>query len=153
MSQTFEQAFHLLCRREIGRGMSRIVYDSDLLPGCVIKIEDDAGKFQNVVEWETWNRVKNTDYSRWFAECKSISGNGSILIMERTRPAGMAEFLEKMPAFFCDFKRTNYGTVASSATRSGKPGAHHLVCHDYGTSLIFEHGLTKRMRKADWWDA
>lgn len=153
MSNTFEQAFNLLCDREIGRGMSRTVFDSKLLPGCVIKVEDDVGKFQNVVEWETWQRVKDTAYSRWFAECKWISGNGSILIMERTRPAGISEFPEKMPAFLCDFKRTNYGTVASIGTRSGKPGPDYLVCHDYGTSLIFEHGLTKRMRKANWWDA
>lgn len=25
-------------------------------------------------------------------------------------------------------------------------------CHDYGTHLMFEHGMTKRMVKADWWD-
>lgn len=84
---TWRQAFDLLCDERIGYGMSRQVFTSKLLPDCVIKIEDTAGQFQNVVEWETWNRVKGTDASRWFAECRWISSNGAILIMERTRPA------------------------------------------------------------------
>lgn len=150
-SATWRQAFDLLCDKELGRGMSRQVFSSKLLPDCVIKIEDTAGHFQNVVEWETWQRVKDTEFSRWFAECRWISGNGSILIMERTRPPAPQEFPEKMPAFLCDFKRTNYGMLSPGPSR--KASADFLVCHDYGTHLMFENGMTKRMRKAEWWDA
>lgn len=151
-SATWRQAFDLLCAERIGYGMSRSVFNSKLLPDCVIKVEEDAGRFQNVVEWETWQRVKDTDASRWFAECKWISPNGTILVMERTRPAAPSEFPEKMPVFLCDFKRTNYG-MASSVGRFGKPGQDWFVCHDYGTHLMFENGMSKRMRKAEWWDA
>jgi len=127
--------------------MSRNVFSSPLLPGSVVKVEEGAGQFQNVVEWETWQRVKDTPASKWFAQCQWISPNGTILIMERTRPPGPKEFPERMPVFLCDFKRTNYGMV-----KTIKNGTEHFVCHDYGTHLMFENGMTKRMRKANWWD-
>lgn len=151
-SATYRQAFDLLCDQLLGRGMSRNVFSSKILPDCVIKVEDGAGSFQNVIEWETWQRVKDTSASRWFAACRWISPNGTILVMERTRPAAPSEFPESMPTFLCDFKRTNYGMV-QSATRTGKPGQEWFVCHDYGTHLMFENGMTKRMRKVEWWDA
>lgn len=146
----FRQAFDLLCDREIGNGMSRQVFSSKLLPDCVVKVEETPGRFQNVVEWETWQRVKDTEFSRWFAACRWISPNGSILIMERTRQPAPSEFLDLMPAFLCDFKRTNYGMLPPGPSRTGK--ADFLVCHDYGTHLMFENGMTKRMRKANWWN-
>ncbi|WP_402718482.1 hypothetical protein [Janthinobacterium rivuli] len=135
-------AFGLQCDDLIYTGMSRAVWTSSLVPDCVIKIEERAGYFQNVVEWETWQRVKDTPLSRWFAACRWISPNGTILVMERTRAAGDAQYPEKMPAFLCDFKRRNYGM-------SGE----FLVCHDYGTNMLFENGMTKRMIKADWSDS
>lgn len=136
-----EQIFMLMCDKKIGQGMSRAVWTSKLLPECVIKIEENAGQFQNIIEWETWQRVKDTPMSKWFAVCKWISPNGSVLIMERTRAPGLSEYPEKMPAFLCDFKRTNFGLSEG-----------FLVCHDYGTNLLFEHGMTKRMVSANWWD-
>lgn len=149
---TYRQAFDLLCDQLLGRGMSRNVFSSKLLPDCVVKVEEGAGSFQNVIEWETWQRVKDTPASRWFAQCKWISPNGTLLVMERTRPAAPSEFPESMPTFLCDFKRTNYG-MAPSVTRAGGAGKDWFVCHDYGTHLMFENGMTKRMRKVEWWDA
>lgn len=143
----FEEAFNLLCDECIGRGMSRIVYTSRLLPDCVIKVETGAGMFQNVIEWETWQRVVNTPASRWFAECKWIGAAGRILIMERTRPPTPSEFPDKVPVYLTDLKRTNYGMS------TGKADSQWLVCHDYGTHRLFEHGMTKRLKKADWFDA
>lgn len=144
---TWRQSFDLLCADLIGRGMSRNVFSSKLLPDCVVKVEEDAGRFQNIIEWETWQRVKDTDHAKWFAACRWISPNGTILIMERTRPPAPREFLDKMPVFLCDFKRTNYGMASL-----GK-GRERLVCHDYGTHLMFENGMSNRLKKADWWDA
>lgn len=151
-STTWRQSFDLLCDQRIGYGMSRSVFSSKLLPDCVVKVEDGAGKFQNVVEWETWQRVKDTDYSRWFAACRWISPNGAILIMEKTRPPAPFEFPEKMPVFLCDFKRTNYGVSMLPDTKTGK-ASNFLVCHDYGTHLMFENGMTKRMKRVEWWEA
>ncbi len=151
----FRDAFNMFCDDVIGRGMSRVVYSSKLLPGYVIKVEDGAGRFQNVIEWETWQRVKDTPLSRWFAACHWISPNGSVLVMERTRPPAPTEFPAHMPAFLTDFKRTNYGMAKNQSERPHEVfnAAEIFVCHDYGTHLMFEHGMTKRMQKADWWDA
>lgn len=148
---SYREAFNLLCDELIGRGMSRNVFSSALLPDCVIKVEAGGGRFQNVVEWETWQRVKWTPAGRWFAECKWISPNGMILVMERTRPAAPAERPERLPAFLTDTKTTNFGMVPST-TRAGKPGPEWFVCHDYGTNLLFENGMTKRTRKVEWTD-
>lgn len=132
--------FHLLCDQQIGHGMSRSTFSSKLLPNSVVKVEDYAGRFQNVVEWETWQRVRGTPFERWFAPCEWISPNGSVLVMARTTPA--TKFPSTMPVFLTDFKRTNYGLYKG-----------RLVCHDYGTHLMFEHGMSKRERRAEWYDA
>ena len=138
-SAVHRDAFNLLCGERIGYGMSRATFECELNKDWVVKVEDSAGHFQNVVEWETWARVKGTPASRWFAECKWISPNGTVLIMERTRQPAPQDFPERMPIFLCDFKRSNYGMI-------GK----FLVCHDYGTNLLFEHGMSKRQRKVEW---
>lgn len=141
-SATWNQAFYLLCDQKINSGMSRTVWSSKLVPDCVIKIEDTVGQFQNIIEWETWLRVRDTVHRRWFAPCRWISGNGAILIMERTHEPAPKQYPVNMPAYLTDFKRTNYGML------NGK-----LVCHDYGTHMLFENGLTKRMKPAKWWNA
>ncbi|KVT92704.1 hypothetical protein WK60_14030 [Burkholderia ubonensis] len=145
------EAFNLLVDDLIGRGMSREVYSSRLMPDCVIKVEDGAGSFQNIVEWETWLRMRDTPAGRWFAKCKWISPTGQILIMERTRQPALSEYPAKMPVFLCDLKRTNYGISNAPDPKTGKP-THAFVCHDYGTNMLFEHGMSKRMRTAEWWD-
>lgn len=136
------EAFWLLCDNVIGNGMSRQVYDSSVFKDSVVKIENRAAFFQNVVEWETWNRVKDTDFAKWFAPCEWISPSGTILVMKKTFQMLPDNYPDKMPAFFTDFKYANYGWYNG-----------HIVCHDYGTSLIFENGMTKRLKKADWWDS
>lgn len=137
-SSVHRDAFNLLCDQQISYGMSRSVWSSLLLPDCVVKVEDDTARFQNVVEWETWQRVKDTPYAKWFAPCRWISPNGIVLVMERTIPT--VKYPDKMPVFLCDFKKSNYGMLKGS-----------LVCHDYGTNLLFEYGMTKRMRKVTEW--
>lgn len=145
-------AFNLFCGDRIGYGMSRQVFDSPMLPDCVIKVEKDSHRFQNVIEWETWQRVRDTAASRWFAACHWISPNGRVLIMEKTERPDPDAYPEKMPAFLSDFKRTNFGLSMMKDPKTGKP-AKALVCHDYGTHLMFEHGMTTRLKKAEWWDA
>ncbi len=150
ISDAFEEGFNLLCGRKIGEGMSRTVFECSILPGCVVKVETDPHRFQNVMEWETWRMVAEAPASRWFAECKWISPNGKVLIQERTRPPGPTEFVERIPIWFTDTKRTNWGMARSGPEGGGKEW---LVCHDYGTSLMLQDGtVTKRTKVADWYD-
>lgn len=148
MSEAFEEAFNLLCGEKIGRGMSREVFECALLPGHVVKVETNAHRFQNIMEWETWQIVQRTAASRWFAACKWISPNGKVLIQERTRPPAPSEFVDRVPVWFTDLKRTNWGMAVTS-----RDSKQFLVCHDYGTSLMLQEGtITKRLKKAEWWD-
>jgi hypothetical protein len=144
-----KEALRLLCGEHLGGGMSREVYACALMPEYVVKVETDARRFQNVMEWEVWQRVKDTPASRWFAECRWISPSGVVLIMERTRVPGPKDYPSKVPVWFTDLKRQNWGMA-----KSNKSGKEFLVCHDYGTSLVIENGTTtKRVKKAEWWDA
>lgn len=147
----YEEAFNLLCGDVIAYGMSRTVYACKLLPECVVKVEQPGRHFQNVTEWTTWQQVKDTPASRWFAGVRWISPSGAVLVMERTRPPAPVEFPERVPVFLTDLKRTNFGMV--TATKGGKAARDWLVCHDYGTTLIVQDGTaTKRTKRAEWWD-
>jgi hypothetical protein len=134
----FRDAYSFLLGEVLGSGLSRKVFTIPLLPGFVGKVESrSCGYRQNFIEWYTWQRVKDTDFARWFAPCKDISPDGCILIMERT--VQPHSFPKRMPAFLTDFKHTNYGVLRG-----------RLVCHDYGTNNMLEHGMTKKMRRVDW---
>lgn len=137
----FRDAFYLLCDELIGRGSNRMVYSSRTHKNTVVKCESGAGDFQNVLEWETWLRVRDTPFAKWFAPCRWIGPTGVVLLQCRTDPVPEGKFPKMMPAFLADFKRTNYGMIGKQ-----------IVCHDYGTHLLFENGMTKRMKLANWWD-
>ena len=127
----------------LGDGSGRAVFVYDLNPRFVIKIERSG--FQNAVEREIWQATKDTQYGKWFAPVRHISGLGTILIMERTVPAPRSAYPKKMPAFLGDLKYSNFGLLRGQ-----------LVCHDYGTISNFLAGVTTGkvpMRKAQWWDA
>lgn len=128
-----------VCAESLGNGIGRLVFVYRPNPKWVVKIEENG--FQNVIEQHVWDRVHTTTYARWFAPIIDVSPLGTVLLMERTERPRPEDFPKRMPAFLTDFKRTNFGMLR------GK-----LVCHDYGTNLLCEVGMTKRMRNADWWD-
>ena len=129
----------------IGGGLSRNVYSYGTDDTYVIKFEYAAGYFQNTMEWQVWSRVKEVPaIAAWFAPCNHISNMGRWLIQRRTTPVTIAELRKKLPrvpAVFTDLKVGNWG-------RLGK----RIVCHDYGLTLITEHGMSAKTRKADWWE-
>lgn len=132
------------CGKELGNGIGRRVFVYDLDPRWVIKIEDKSSSFQNVMEWETWDAAKQRgkEFARWLAPCTAISPSGSVLLQKRTTPIPRGKYPKRMPPFLNDFKRSNYGLYEG-----------RVVCHDYGTSLLLDHGFSLKMKKADWWDA
>ena len=138
-----------LCGKLLGKGAARTVYEHRFDPTLVIKFERNAFSFQNVIEWQTWERVKNSDLAKWFAPCVAISPNGCVLVQRRTTTP--ANYPTHIPAFFTDLKLPNFGVLlfkdAAEAEREAQ-----FVCHDYGLHLMLEKGMTKRMAKADWWN-
>lgn len=137
----FEEAFNLLCGDLIASGMSRHVYTCPIVPDCVVKVEARPW-FQNVQEDHVWHRVSETKFGQWFAPVRWLSPYGRVLVMERTMPVGMTELPKKVPAFFTDLKRQNWGRLPNG----------RIVCHDYGTHLMLERGMTSAMRTADWYE-
>lgn len=132
----------MLVGAKIGFGSSRRVYEYELDKEIVIKEEGRYGSFQNIMEWEVWQAVKDTKYAKWFAPCITISGNGLLLLQKRVEPLPRAQYPKKIPAFFTDKKYQNFGMLGKQ-----------LVCFDYGT--LHRYTLTqlaKKMQKADWWD-
>jgi hypothetical protein len=135
-------AFNLLCGRQIGSGMTRRVFECGIDPKkYVVKVEseDVRSHFQNIIEWYVWGRVAGTEFEKWFAPVHEMAPDGRCLIMHRTTPLDHTQLPDKMPAFFTDFKPANYGMYKG-----------HVVCHDYGTNLLIERGLTKAMKTVDW---
>ncbi len=132
--------FWAVCGDHLGGGMSRETYACTLNPDWVVKVEDGARTFQNVVEWQIWTEAQDTEAAKWLAPCHFISPNGSILIQSRTIPARESEYPVRLPAFLTDTKRANYGMLGR-----------RFVCHDYGTALVLSCGLSTRLRKAEWW--
>lgn len=129
---------------KLGAGIDREVYELALDTDQVIKIETGSNHFQNVMEFQTWNSAVMMDHplKNHLAEVHRISAYGCWLMMERTWPPGPDfEWPTRMPAGLTDFKQANYGL-----TKDGR-----LVAHDYGTNILLENGMTRRMRKVEWW--
>lgn len=129
----------LTLSHRLGTGYSRDVFQYELDPTLVVKIETDAGSFHNVREADVWEAVKETEFAEWFAPVVAISPNGLILLQKKCEPARGRPLPTKVPAFFTDIHSNNWGFY------EGRP-----VCFDYGHHLLLEKGLTKRMRKVKW---
>lgn len=138
---SFEDAFNLLCGNKIGYGMTRQVFECNLRKDVVVKVESAEVRthFQNLVEWMVWSRVCGTEFEKWFAPVVEISPNGRVMVMQRTTLIGRSELPTKVPCFFTDLKHANWGMLNG-----------HPVCHDYGSHLLMEEGMSKRLKKADW---
>lgn len=136
-----DELWKMLVSEWIGGGGFRNVYTAATDPTKVIKVEETAGSFSNVLEWEVWKAVKDKPQGRWFAPCHFISPNGAVLIQARTEPAAKGEYPKLMPAFFTDFKRSNFGLYRG-----------RLVAHDYGLTTLIDNGLVAGQQRVRWWD-
>ena len=136
---TANDMFHLFAGEQLGFGMSRDVRLFRFDDRYVLKFETRQNCYQNALEWEFWNFVKQDEWHKaWFAPCMAISGSGLVLIQRRTEQPVIA-YPEKMPAYMTDFKLSNFGEMDG-----------RIVCHDYGR-LLFGSGFTRRLKKANWW--
>lgn len=127
--------------RPLGSGMTRQVFEWVPNTELVVKLETGRG-FQNTIEWETWHALKDTKHGGWLCPVVWISDCGTALLMHRTRPMIPGEEPKSMPAWLSDHKRANYGVFMD-----------RVVCHDYGTNLLLNHGaFTGKRGKPEWWD-
>jgi hypothetical protein len=153
LSETFkDDMLSLLCGEELGSGMTRTAFACPLIDQVVgdgrkyvIKVETTrSGHFQNVLEWQIWNEVKDwKECARWLAPCVAISQSGLWLIQRRVDVLSSIEVAKRragrVPQFLSDFKTRNYGILDG-----------RVVCHDYGTARILGEASLK-LKKAEWW--
>lgn len=140
-SSVAKDLLRLVCGFDpIGSGAFRAVYPHLQRPDLVVKVEVNAGAFQNVNEWTLWEWCQyDKKISRWLAPCVAISSCGTILLQRRTEPARLSDFPASIPAFLTDTKRANFGVLDG-----------RLVCHDYGmVRALMSNPM--RMRRAEWW--
>lgn len=123
----------------IGSGVARDVYACLSDDSVVVKVEARSRSFQNIKEYEVWEEVRDTKFAKLFAPCVSISPDGSVLIQKRAEPARRSDLPKKVPKFWGDLKKENFGFI------KGK-----LVCVDYGYFPI-GLALSGKTRKANWW--
>lgn len=134
------EALGLLCGDRLGDGLSREVFRYGPDENYVIKFEPDASHFQNVAEWQLWDRIQYVEkHNKWFAPCLRISHCGRILIQRYAEPIAAIALPAEVPSYFTDLKKENWGVI------KGQP-----VAVDYGKHLMLERGMTNRMRRADW---
>lgn len=131
----------LVLGKKLGSGMSRQVYACTLDQNFVVKVEDHYGCFQNVLEWEIWTALKDTDQARWLAPCSRISACGAVLIQRRTEPLQVKQLPKRMPVWLTDFQLANYGMLDG-----------RVVCHDYGVTgaVVIGRGASNRLRTVQW---
>lgn len=133
---------HLFLGDIISEGSERVIYQHNLNKNFVIKHSHKDG-FQNILEWEMWKNVQGTKYKKWFAPCVDISPNGHFLIQEKVEVIPKSQYPKRIPEFFVDLKYKNYGKIGKQ-----------FVVFDYGTMHIqlTEIALTKKTKKANWWE-
>ena len=141
MNHVYEDAFNLLAGRQIASGMTRTVFECTVDKGLVVKVEQAEVRthFQNLMEWFVWNRVCGTAFEKWFAPVVEISPDGRVLLMKRVEPIGATRLPKSVPVFFTDLKPSNFGVYQG-----------RVVACDYGSHLLMEVGMTKRLKRADW---
>ncbi len=131
--------YGLLVGDYIDKGAHRSVYTHASLSDAVVKFENRERSFCNVYEHQVWNRIKDTEFAKWFAPVIDISANGVVLIMRRTTKVEARDLPTHVPAFFTDLQPCNFGWMDG-----------RIVCHDYGWHRLIERGMTKKMRRATW---
>lgn len=131
--------FTLLCGDVIGRGSFRDVFQYNLNPNWVVKIQKNNSEFSNIKEFEIWCHVKGTEFEKYFAPCYWMSPDGRVLLQHKTKPITKTRKPpEFIPTFFTDVKDDNFGFI-------GK----RFVAHDYDFTFgkVLKSGLIKRMKR------
>ncbi len=135
-----------LCGENIGSGVYRDVFVSNLNHDHVIKVERE-GSNCNMVEAMIWEEIREFKndlawVKKWFAPVHWISPNGRILVMTKTNPKDHGRYTppKKIPAFMWDVKLDNFGWIGKN-----------YVCHDYAQFHNMIH-YPKKMKNANWYN-
>ena len=129
---------------QIGQGLYRKVFSLQNNPDWVVKLElDGPTPHNNMMEFAVWTACEFYDPGKqWLAPCWEIYNEGRILVQRKVEtPPDDFEWPERVPNWLTDLKKQNFGLLDG-----------RLVSCDYGCDLPLAKGISKRMKKAEWWD-
>lgn len=133
--------------QQLGKGVARRVFEMDIFPEYVIKIEaEDLRDWQNIAEWELWHSAK-LKLSQYLAPCVWISGDGLVLIQKRCQPMSPHLIPQKVPAVLSDTHDGNWGWLMDPEANPKRPG--RPVMFDYGRNLAHYYAQNVAMRFRD----
>lgn len=111
LARQFDISYDLidfLCGEFIGEGNSRIVFECNIKPGWVVKIEKEKDSHDNLLEYYMWKSVMyQPEKHKWLADCGTISQNGRILLQKKAKKItdkNKKDIPEKIPTFLTDVK-------------------------------------------------
>lgn len=141
MNKTFEDAFNLLCGKQLGEGIHRKVFECRIRADLVVKVEqpDEPWRsFANAQEMLFWsNYVHCPEVARWLAPCEYMSPDGRLLLQRKVdHITSKTKLPPSLPTFLTDIKRDNFGLL------NGR-----LVCVDYAMLVL---NPEMRLRKVEW---
>lgn len=111
-SDSFEEAFNILCGNLIAEGTYRKVFEYRDHDDLVVKVEktDSRRSFSNVFEARNWEDYKGfKTVACWLAPCVRMSPDGLILIQKKVTPLKPEDIPTHIPAFLGDVKYQNFG--------------------------------------------
>lgn len=132
----------IMCGKFIGEGNTRIVFDSILCPGYVVKIEKTPDTHHNILEYYMATSVQyQPEIAKWLAPVGFMSAHGRILMQKKVEPItnkNKKNIPVYVPAFLSDMKFANYGFIGKQ-----------FVCFDYAFSLEMcgSHAMNGKMKK------
>jgi len=136
MLMTEREIDDLIDREPFGHGVGRAAFAVPSDPSVIVKKQKGRYPGANIIEWELWHALKETELRNLFGECFAISETGKYLIMERledlTNP-GWDKMIQ-VPFWFADRKCSAFGKAANGA----------IKIRDYA-SVVLERTLDSRL--------
>ena len=132
----------LILGKKLGSGIHRDVFEYKQDNNLVIKCSIEYPNI-NILEFEVWLMVKDTQISKWFAPCIDISPCGMYLIQKKIEIRPESEYPKLVPSFFDDLKYSNYGWIKDK-----------FVCCDYAGFIAssMSHKWSGKLKKVEWWE-
>lgn len=77
-----------ICGKLLGKGKTRRVFEHKENSLWVIKVQKKQSKYNNKVEWNFWNAIKDKEFSCLFCPCISLNLEGDLIMMrcEKAKP-------------------------------------------------------------------
>jgi hypothetical protein len=116
----------------IAEGFRRIVYNDKDNPFVVIKFLKDIKDEHNKIEFENWEKLKDTEKGKWLVPCISISEDGRYLVQEKV------EIIDEPPDDIPNWIK-NLGDYSFGGNKSKHWGMlnNKVVLVDYGDKKLW----------------